>query len=206
MNSASFWDRSAAKYAKAPIPNEQVYEQKLVKTREYLNPHSKVLELGCGTGTTALNHAPYANHIDAWDISPKMLEIARRKQVQQHISNVSFHCGEANSIALPEQEYDLAMAHSVLHLIEDKEANLRAMYASLKPGGVLVSSTACLGNKMNWLKLIAKPMKWLGFWPSVYFFTSTQLEAAITRAGFTIEYSWLPPKAIAHFFIARKPH
>ncbi|MDO3386136.1 class I SAM-dependent methyltransferase [Gilvimarinus sp. SDUM040013] len=205
MSSASFWDRTAAKYAKSPIADEVTYEKKLALTREHLNPESKVLELGCGTGTTALKHAPYAQQIDAWDISPKMLEIARQKQAQQQISNVTFHCGQISAMTLPKASYDLAMAHSVLHLLDDKEATLHTIYEALKPGGIFVSSTACLGNKLKWLKLIAKPMCLLGFWPPVYFFSSEELQTAITRAGFTIEHSWLPEKAVAHFFIARKP-
>lgn len=204
MTSAAFWDRTAAKYAKSPIPNEAVYEQKLASTREYLTPDSLVLEIGCGTGTTALRHAPFAKQIDAWDISNKMLDIARQKQQDQGITNVNFHCAEAASLTLPEGHYDLAMAHSILHLLDNKEATLREIHRALKPGGIFVSSTACLGNKMNWLKIIARPMQLLGFWPSVYFFTSKELEKSIIDCGFEIEESWLPPKAIAHFFIARK--
>lgn len=204
MTSAAFWDRTAAKYAKSPIPNEAVYEQKLASTREYLTLESLVLEVGCGTGTTALRHAPYAKQIDAWDISNKMLDIARSKQQEQGISNVNFRCAEAGAMTLPSSHYDLAMAHSILHLLDDKEATMREIHRTLKPGGIFVSSTACLGNSMNWFKCIAKPISFLGFWPNVYFFSSSELEKSIIACGFEIEETWLPPKAMAHFFIARK--
>lgn len=204
MSSATFWNRHAAKYAKSPIPNEAVYEQKLAMTQEYFTQESVVLEIGCGTGTTALHHAPFVKHIDAWDISDKMLDIARAKQQTKGIENIDFQCAPTEQLSLPAQHYDVAMAHSLLHLLNDKEATMRAVHRALKPGGIFVSSTACLGNSMNWLKIITRPMQLLGFWPDVSFFSSRELEQSIIECGFEIEESWLPPKAIAHFFIARK--
>ena len=204
MSSAKFWDKTAEKYAKHPMPNESVYEQKLEMTQRYLNPNSVVLEIACGTGTTALRHAPVVKHIDAWDISQNMLAIAKEKQKAQALENIAFHCADVTSCTLAIERYDMVMAHSILHLIGNRKDVLQKLNKALKPGGVFVSSTACLGNKMKWLALIAKPLSKLGFWPDVFFFTSKDLEVEIEKAGFKIEESWLPDKAIAHFFIARK--
>ena len=205
MSTAAFWDRTAKKYAKTAIPNEAIYEQKLAITREYLTPQSQVLEIACGTGTTALKHAPHVQQIDAWDISEKMLAIAQQKQDDQGVSNVRFRCADISNMTLPNNHYDIAMAHSILHLLPSQPEALAVIFQSLKPGGILISSTACLGNKMNWLKFIARPMHFMGIWPEVYFFTSAELENSITEAGFKVEQSWLPKKAIAHFFVAKKP-
>ena len=38
----------------------------------------RIVEFGCGTGTTAVHHTPHVQHIDAIDISAKMLEIERQ--------------------------------------------------------------------------------------------------------------------------------
>ena len=54
-----FWDRHAKGYAKRPVPDEAAYQRKLKMTQDYLTPDMEVLELGCGTGTTALIHAPF---------------------------------------------------------------------------------------------------------------------------------------------------
>ncbi|MEM9841084.1 MAG: SAM-dependent methyltransferase, partial [Pseudomonadota bacterium] len=62
---AKFWDRIAEKYARQPISNQKAYEIKLDLTREYFTPQSNVLEFGCGTGSTAILHAPYVAHIHA---------------------------------------------------------------------------------------------------------------------------------------------
>lgn len=205
MSAAAFWNRKAEKYAKSRIPNQAVYEKKLSITRECLESDSLVLEIGCGTGTTALHHAKYIKTIDAWDISENMLTIARAKAKENAIDNVRFRCASVESVEYPAEHYDLAMAHSVLHLVDDKEHVIRDIFSTLKPGGIFVTSTPCLANKMNWLKFIAKPLGMIGIWPDVFFFSSTQLQNSLENVGFVIEKSWLPEKAIAHFFVAKKP-
>jgi ubiquinone/menaquinone biosynthesis C-methylase UbiE len=76
---ARFWDKVAERYARRPVDDEAAYQHKLQVTRDYLTPGMTVLEFGCGTGTTALAHAPFVKRILATDVSPKMIEIARRK-------------------------------------------------------------------------------------------------------------------------------
>ena len=43
---ARFWDRIARRYARKPVPDQQVYETKLGITDSYLEPHHEVLEIG----------------------------------------------------------------------------------------------------------------------------------------------------------------
>lgn len=77
-------------YAKKPVSDQATYEKKLEITRSYLRPDMDVLEFGCGTGSTAIAHAPYVEHILATDISSKMVEIARGKAETSGIQNVTF--------------------------------------------------------------------------------------------------------------------
>ena len=57
--STKFWGKIADRYAKQPITDEATYQKKLQVTREYFQPEMEVLEFGCGTGSTAILHAPY---------------------------------------------------------------------------------------------------------------------------------------------------
>ena len=77
--STNFWDKIAERHSKQPIADEATYQKKLQVTREYFQPDMEVLEFGCGTGSTAIIHAPYVKHIHAIDISSKMIEIAQGK-------------------------------------------------------------------------------------------------------------------------------
>jgi ubiquinone/menaquinone biosynthesis C-methylase UbiE len=57
--SARFWDLFAERYAKTPVANEVMYQKKLEATQRYFKSDMHVLEFGCGTGSTALVHAPF---------------------------------------------------------------------------------------------------------------------------------------------------
>ena len=66
--STKFWDKIADKYAKQPIADEAAYQKKLQVTQGHFHSDMEVLELGCGTGSTAIIHAPHVKHIRAVDI------------------------------------------------------------------------------------------------------------------------------------------
>jgi ubiquinone/menaquinone biosynthesis C-methylase UbiE len=200
-----FWDRVAAKYAKRKITNEEAYQKKLEQTQAYLTPETKMLELACGTGTTALHLAPYVEHIKAVDLSLNMLEIAKEKAQKSGIENITFSCCDIEAEPLPEQSYDVILAHSILHLLQEREPVLQKIYKALKPGGVFISSTACLGKGFWWLKMIIVPGAFFGLLPSIRFFTDTELKEQFCQTGFEIIEDWQPSKAQALFMIARKP-
>ncbi|MEO1145639.1 MAG: class I SAM-dependent methyltransferase [Cyanobacteria bacterium J06638_22] len=200
-----FWDKIADRYAKQPIADEAAYQKKLQVTRNYFRPDMEVLEIGCGTGSTAILHAPYVNHIRAIDFSANMLAIARDKATAQNISNITFEQTSIDQLHVTEDSIDAVLALSVLHLLEDKEAAIAQIYALLKPGGIFVTSTACLGDGMPWFKLIVPLGRLLGFFPLVKVFTADNLVNSLTQAGFTIDNQWQPGKNKAVFIVAKKP-
>lgn len=204
VDAVKFWDRHAPGYAKRPVADEAAYQKKLELTREHFRSDSRVLELGCGTGTTAVAHAPYAGHILATDLSPGMLDIARKKAADAGCSNVEFRVATVESFVEPEGSFDVVMTHSLLHLLEDKEAALNKIHGLLKPGGVFVSSTMCLGEKHKWFKWVGPIGKALGLIPVVKVFTASELTESIRSAGFTVETEWQPGPKQALFVIARK--
>ena len=196
---AKFWDRIAERYSKKPIADEAAYRKKLQVSREYFRPDWEVLEIGCGTGSTAIAHAPYVKHIRATDISSKMIEIARRKAAAAGVENVSF---EQTAI---DESLDAALALSVLHLLEDKKDVIASIYRMLKPGGVFIASTACLGDTMKWFRVVGPIGRFLGFMPLVKVFTTDELKGTLTAAGFDIDHAWQPGKGKALFTVAKKP-
>jgi ubiquinone/menaquinone biosynthesis C-methylase UbiE len=202
---ARFWDKRAGKYSQRPVADQESYEKKLEITRAYLRPDSKVLETGCGTGSTALAHAPYVRHILATDISPEMIGIARDKAEAGQIENVTFETRAVDDHEIAESRYDVIMAHNLLHLLENKEAAISAAYRGLKPGGVFVTSTACIGDMSWWFRIIAPVGYFLRLIPLVKVFTQAQLEQRLIEAGFVIEHEWLPKKNAAVFIVAGKP-
>ncbi len=199
-----FWDRHAKGYAKRSVGDEAAYQRKLKVTQDYLTLDMEVLEMGCGTGTTALIHAPFVKHITGIDISRNMLEIARAKAESGNVKNVTFQQSSVDGLETPDASYDVVMAHSILHLMENKEAVIARVHRMLKPGGVFVSSTACLGGRVPVLRAILPVGRFLGLLPLVKFFTVEELEGDLTDAGFRIDHQWQPGKSKAVFIVATK--
>ncbi len=201
---AKFWDRHAVGYAKKPVADEAAYQKKLEITREYLRPDMDVLEFGCGTGSTALVQAPYVKSILAIDISSKMIEIARGKAEAAGVDNVTFQVATIEDFEAPAGSFDVVMGHSILHLLEGRDAAIAKVYRLLKPGGVFVSGTVCLGDRMAWFKLIAPIGRFLGFFPLVKVITAKDVEESIAAAGFAIDHKWRPGKGLSIFIVAKK--
>lgn len=201
---AKFWDKAAAKYARSPIADQAAYERKLEVTRQYLGQDMNVLEFGCGTGSTALLHAPYVKHILATDFSAKMIEIAQAKLPGSEIDNVTFATGTLDDLDVPAGSFDAVMAMSVLHLLADPKAAMTRVHDLLKPGGVFISSTACIADMSLPIRLALPAGRLFGLVPLVAAFTEKQLIENVMASGFAIEHHWKPGKGKAVFVVARK--
>ena len=194
----------AGRYSKSPVADEASYQEKLRVTRTYLQPDSEVLEFGCGTGSTAISHSPYVRSIHAIDISSKMLEIAQGKADREGIENVTFENSTIEEIQVPDESLDVVLGLSILHLLENKEEAIAKIHRMLKPGGVFVTSTACIGDTMKFFKIIIPVGKFFRLIPLVNVFTTEELVGSLTGAGFTIDHQWSPGKGKAVFIVGKK--
>lgn len=166
----------------------------------------RIMEFGCGTGTTAIHHAPHVQHIDAIDISENMLEIARGKARGAGIDNITFTRGTLAEFNAEDASFDAVLGLSVIHLLPDRKAVIAEVARILKPGGIFVSSTVCLGHSyLRFIKLVAPLGKMLGLMPDVFVLTEAELTSEVTRAGFKIERQWHHGKSfLVVFMVARK--
>ena len=205
VQASQFWNKIADKYSKQPIADEVAYQKKLAVTRDYFRTEMEVLEIGCGTGGTAILHAPYVKHIRAIDFSANMLAIAQDRAEAEHIHNVTFEQAAIEDLDISNQSLDAVLGLSILHLLRDKDAAITRVYKMLKPGGFFVTSTVCIGNTMSWFKLIALIGRVLGFLPFVQVLTTQELADSLIQAGFELDYQWQPSKDKAVFIVAKKP-
>ena len=204
--SQKFWDRKAEGYAKSQISDEESYQKKLKQTQAVLSPNMRILEFGCGTGTTAVHHAPHVQHIDAIDISQNMLDIGLGRAAASNISNITFTRATLVEFNAEAASLDAVLGLNIIHLLPDWRSELAEVARILKPGGVFVSSTACLGSSyFRFIKLLAPLGKLLGIMPDVVVLTESDLVKEIRRSGFSIETQWHHGvKGISVFIIARK--
>jgi SAM-dependent methyltransferase len=187
---ARFWDRAARKYAASRIADLPGYERTIERTRGLLRSTDKVLEIGCGTGTTALKLAPSVAGLVATDASAGMIAIAREKAAAAGCANVTFEQGSLDTARNRDASFDAVLAFNVLHLVRDLPSALATTRRLLVPGGLFISKTPCLGDASTAMLLavrLALPVaQWIGKAPFVHFLTGEALKQKIASAGFTI--------------------
>jgi ubiquinone/menaquinone biosynthesis C-methylase UbiE len=184
---ARFWDRIARKYAADKIKDMAGYERTLERTRHFLRSGDTVLEFGCGTGTTALALAPSVSRIVATDVSSEMIAIAREKAAAQSSSNVEFSIATPDSVSSPKGSFDAILAFNLLHLLAARASAFAQVHRLLKPGGLYISKTPCLGEMNPLIRYAVPVMRMVGKAPNVVdFFAAGDLEREIEAAGFAI--------------------
>jgi len=199
-----FWDKAAPRYAKSPVKDEETYRKKLSITRSYLQRDWSVLEFGCGTGSTAIQHAAHVGRILATDVSPRMLEIAEGKVREAGITNIRFQEGSLDSLKLMPSSFDAVLGLNILHLLEEVPGAVSRVYEVLKPGGVFVSSTALVAEMAWYWRGTIPVMQRLGLAPHVSPLSQKGLVALLTDAGFYIDHEWRVTRESV-FIVAGKP-
>lgn len=206
---ARFWDRIARKYAADPIADMPGYEATLRRVQGLLTAEMNVLEIGCGTGSTALRLAPFTRRLLATDVSAGMIAIAREKLAAEPVPQLAFALADADAPAIGPGEYDAVLAFNLLHLVSDLDQALAQAVQALKPGGRLISKTACVAEMNPLIRWLAIPvMQAIGKAPHVLLFDADTLQAAMVRQGLVIEAverHGTKGKDIRVFIVARKP-
>jgi len=185
-----FWNWTAERYSRQAIADEASYQKKLAITQKYLTPDMHVVEFGCGTGSTAIMHAPAVKTYHAIDVSEKMIEIARGKAAEAGISNLSFTVGTLEEANVPDSSCDAILGLNILHLVPDLDGTLTTVARMLAPGGRFFSSTICLKNLQGNLRRLALVARVLPFFPTVGSISVDDLKRRMERAGFAIEESF----------------
>ena len=197
-----FWDLFARRYSKSAIKDEKSYKKTLDDTKRYLKRKAVVLEIGCGTGTTALILAGSVNKMTATDISKNMIAIGKEKAKKQKIKNVNFVQSTLFDKKLKKGSFDVILAFNLIHLLKDTEAVMKRINELLRPNGLFISKTPCLGE--------SRLMPILGFFIRMVIgpitcFTVTEFKASITNVKFEIIDTHIyPEKSPRIFVVARK--
>ncbi len=180
------------------------WDETLTRSKAYFPENAKILEIGAGTGSTALRIYEAAAQYRATDISSEMIEIAQKKAEAIEASRLEFEAAEI--FAEPAGVYDVVLAYNLLHLVPDVTAAVRAVHATLKTGGLFISKSGCLSGKYAMLRAPIAVMQWVGKAPrTVNYFSPSKLNATIRAAGFEIlESEALPKGSMVQFVVARK--
>jgi ubiquinone/menaquinone biosynthesis C-methylase UbiE len=102
-------------------------------------PYPTSLELGCGTGFFTLNLklAGVIDEAHVTDLSPGMVEVARRNAKALGFE-IEGRVADAERLPYDDNSFDIVIGHAVLHHIPDLDRCFAEILRVLKPGGRFV--------------------------------------------------------------------
>jgi 2-polyprenyl-3-methyl-5-hydroxy-6-metoxy-1,4-benzoquinol methylase len=208
MRPEKLWDKMAGKWDKPGVTLGDNDIRLTVKAGKYITNGSTVMDYGCATGSVAFEFARTAKKVYGVDISSKMIEKAAAKASDNKTGNITFIHGSIFNEGLKPESFDVITAFSILHLVEDLPQVLGRIRQLLKPGGMFISATPCMGQNrlvggLMWVPVFL--FSKTGAIPRVNFFTHARLTSAIAKNGLSVlESNGLDSKAISEFYLAAK--
>ncbi|WP_431041478.1 class I SAM-dependent methyltransferase [Streptomyces sp. P1-3] len=126
-----------------------------------LEPHMRVLDIGCGPGTITADLAELVpqGHVTAVDAAPGVLDRARAVADERGLANVDFAVADIHDLDSPDDSFDVVHAHQVLQHVGDPVRALREMYRVCRPGGVVAARDADYAA-MTWYPDVPGMARW----------------------------------------------
>ena len=149
-----------------------------------LRPGEIVVDLGSGGGMDVLLAAAKVGACGkaiGIDMTPEMVELARRNAAKAGVANAEFQLGTIDRIPLPSDSVDCAISNCVINLATDKPAVFREIYRILKPAGRLAVSDIALKRPLP-PDLAANLMAYVGCIAGAISFD--EYRAGLIAAGF----------------------
>ena len=155
----TFWDRTAKIYDHFMKKDHKAYKQMYSLIYPVVR-HKQVLELATGTGLIAKHIVNSADHIEATDASPEMIE-----QAKQGVKSTKLHFSVQDMFHLPyaDQSFDVVIVSNALHIVPEPEKALTEIRRVLRDDGVLIAPTFTHSDNDFRGKAKAFFMKLIGF-------------------------------------------
>ena len=200
----NFWDRQANSFDNQDEEPDSATRKTVECIKKYLNSDDTVMDYACGTGPMGLAVASQVQEVYVVDISSKMLDIAKRKASERQIENIQFGQTTLFDARFSPESFDMVLAFNILHLLENPRDAIFRINELLKPGGIFISSSACMGEKGKFLGTFLTLLSKIGVAPHVNKFTVAELEELISTGNFQMIESETSTQQVTEIFVVAK--
>jgi SAM-dependent methyltransferase len=127
--------------AATPIANED--QLKLIVDAARPGPGDTVLDIACGGGLVARAFAPHVRHATGIDVTPAMLDAARKAAAEKSLANVTWDQGDVTTLPYADGAFTIVATRFSFHHFLDPLAVLKEMVRVCAPGGRVVVADSC---------------------------------------------------------------
>ena len=103
-----------------------------------------ILDVGCGTGASALPAAEKVGprgRVIAVDLAERLLEVARQKARRQGLTNIDFVTADMKCLGFPDNRFDAIISVFSIFFVSDMVCQVRELWRMVRPGGCLAITT-----------------------------------------------------------------
>lgn len=199
-----FWNRMSGQYEKRAKHFSKSHIRTVENIKKHLNTGDIVLDYGCATGIIAIEIADNVKKIYGIDISTTMIDTAKKKIEERKIGNIELAKTTIFEAQFEKESFDVVLALDILHLVEDAPAVVKRINELLKPGGMLITATACMGEAYSFISALISLLIKIGLVPEIRYFKNSELKDLITKCNFNIVEAESLNKNNTEYFIAAK--
>ena len=125
----------------APIADEGAL--KMIVEAAQAGPDDTVLDVACGGGIVVCAFAPHVAHATGIDMTPAMLERARRLAAEKNIANVTWREADVARLPYPDGAFTIVVTRFAMHHFPEPQAVFGEMLRVCAPGGRIVVVDTC---------------------------------------------------------------
>ena len=126
--------KQAVPFAQMPHHNDEDTNRLVIETAG-IGPDDTVLDVACGPGLITCAMAKVARHVTGIDITPAMIDEARKRQQSMGLTNMAWKIGDVLPLPLPESSFSAVVTRYSFHHFLEPEAVLAEMVRVCQPGG-----------------------------------------------------------------------
>lgn len=181
-----FWDKLAKHFDSM---TKHFESPPIELSKQYLKENDIVLDFGCATGTVANEIANCVKQVVGIDISSKMIDIAKKKADTLNVENIDFKQATIFDGCYDGKQFDVVLAFNILHFFKSIKDILLRIYELLKPNGIIIVSTVCLGEwsfSTVLQRIFFTPLILNGIIPYMKFFKVSELNDILQESSFKV--------------------